>query len=152
MMKTALLQAARSATIRRVHAADVLIVTSVQDGRRARNRRFGAAAPGELVVVAALGEFEPGVDAMRSRLLQAIRQPARFDLIVLQPLIDSLSLAAAMAMVRALAERLAGKGWLVLGTGGGFSDGELLAVAAASGVSLICALPGPIGMMVLARE
>jgi hypothetical protein len=88
---------------------------------------------------------------MRTRLAQVIERPVRFDLIIVHPLIDALSLAAAMSAARALGERLAANGWLVLASGDHFSDGELLAVAAASGLTLLCALPGPNRLLVLTR-
>jgi len=89
---------------------------------------------------------------MRTRLAEAIKQPMRFDLIIIYPFIDGFPLAAAMSTARALGERLAANGWLLLTSGDRFSDGELLAVAAASGLTLNSALPGPNRLLVLTRD
>jgi hypothetical protein len=106
----------------------------------------------ESISVARLASLDPEVGGMRTRLAQAIRRPTRFDLIVVYPLIDDFPLAAVMAMARALGERLAANGWLLLASSDQFSDGELLAVAAASGLTLLCAVPGPNRLLVLTRR
>jgi hypothetical protein len=86
------------------------------------------------------------------RLVEAIKHPTRFDLIIVYPLIDGFPLAAAMSTARALGERLAANGWLLLASSDRFSDGELLAVAAASGLTLVCALSGKSRLLVLVRD
>jgi hypothetical protein len=143
---TSLLRAARVATIGRVHAANELIITT-----EAALPRFRPKA-GEAIWVARLVRLDPDVGGMRTRLTQAISRPARFDLIVVCPLVDGFPLAAIMSTVRVLGERLAASGWLLLASGDQFSDGELLAVAAASGLTILCALPGPQRLLILTRH
>lgn len=146
MFETSLLRAARAATIGRVHAANELIVTT-----EAAQPRFRPTAD-ESIWVARLASFDPDVGGMRTRLVEAIKHPTRFDLIIVYPLIDGFPLAAAMSTARALGERLAANGWLLLASGDQFSDGELLAVAAASGLTLVCALSGKSRLIVLVRD
>lgn len=134
------------ATTGRVHAATELIVTT-----DATQLRFRPTAD-ESIAVARLASLDPEVGPMRTRLAQAIRRPTRFDLIIVYPLIDGFRLAVAMSTTRALGERLAANGWLLVTCGDKFSDGELLAVAAASGLTLLCALPGRNRLLVLTRD
>ena len=134
------------ATIGRVNAANELIVTIEAALPRFRPDE------GESIWVARIASFDPDVGGMRTRLTQALERPTRFDLIIVYPLVDGFPLAAMMSTARVLGERLAAGGWLLLASGDQFSDGELLAIAAASGLTILCALPGPCRLLALIRR